>query len=180
MFADLVLKSSAVFTALGDRSQPGAVAIAGDRIADVGPVDEVLGRCGEGAEVIDLGDSFVCPGFIDSHLHFHTAAMNRSRLSVFCEGSCAEDCVDALAAVEDARPRDEFMLSYGWYHPLWRNPSLPTRDILDRAYPDRPVCLMGPTSTRCGSIRPASPSWGSTRARSRRRAASTARTPRAA
>lgn len=29
MFADLVLKSSAVFTALGDRSQPGAVAIAG-------------------------------------------------------------------------------------------------------------------------------------------------------
>lgn len=143
MFADLVLKSSAVFTALGDRSQPGAVAIAGDRIADVGPVDEVLGRCGEGAEVIDLGDSFVCPGFIDSHLHFHTAAMNRSRLSVFCEGSCAEDCVDALAAVEDARPRDEFMLSYGWYHPLWRDPSLPTRDILDRAYPDRPVCLMG-------------------------------------
>lgn len=27
MFADLVLKSSAVFTALGDRSQPGAVEI---------------------------------------------------------------------------------------------------------------------------------------------------------
>ena len=48
----------------------------------------------------------------------------------------------ALAQVEDARPHDEFLLSYGWYHPLWHTPELPTKEIIDRVYPDRPVCLM--------------------------------------
>ena len=67
--------------------------------------------------------------------------MDRSPYVVFCEGTCPEDCVEALKQVEDARPKDEFMLSYGWYHPLWDNPVLPTKDILDAAYPDRPVCL---------------------------------------
>lgn len=141
--ADLILKSTRIFTAEPgeNATMSGSIAIADGRIAFVGSDEEAAAYVGLETTVTDLGDAFVCPGFHDSHLHFFPSAMDRSPYVVFCEGTCPEDCVEALKQVEDARPTDEFMLSYGWYHPLWDNPVLPTKDILDAAYPDRPVCL---------------------------------------
>ena len=141
--ADLILKSTRIFTAEPgeNATMSGSVAIEGGRIAFVGSDEAAAAYVGPGTIVTDLGDAFVCPGFHDSHLHFFPSAMDRSPYVVFCEGTCPEDCVEALKQVEDMRPKDEFMLSYGWYHPLWDNPVLPTKDILDAAYPDRPVCL---------------------------------------
>lgn len=141
--ANLILKSTRIFTAEPgeNATMSGSVAIEGGRIAFVGSDEAAAAYVGPGTIVTDLGDAFVCPGFHDSHLHFFPSAMDRSPYVVFCEGTCPEDCVEALKQVEDARPKDEFMLSYGWYHPLWDNPVLPTKDILDAAYPDRPVCL---------------------------------------
>ena len=141
--ADLILKSTRIFTAEPgeNATMSGSIAIADGRIAFVGSDEEAAAYVGLETTVTDLGDAFVCPGFHDSHLHFFPSAMDRSPYVVFCEGTCPEDCVEALKQVEDARPKDEFMLSYGWYHPLWDNPVLPTKDLLDAAYPDRPVCL---------------------------------------
>mgnify|MGYP003267564914 FL=1 len=141
--ADLILKSTRIFTAEPgeNATMSGSIAIEGGRIAFVGSDEAAAAHVGSETTVTDLGDAFVCPGFHDSHLHFFPSAMDRSPYVVFCEGTCPEDCVEALKQVEDARPKDEFMLSYGWYHPLWDNPVLPTKDILDAAYPDRPVCL---------------------------------------
>lgn len=141
--ADLIIKSANIFTAEPGQDEPfaGAVAVSDGKIAFVGSAEDAQAYAGPDTVVEDLGDAFVCPGFHDSHLHFFPSAMDRSPYVVFCEGTCPEDCVEALKQVEDARPRDEFMLSYGWYHPLWDNPVLPTKDILDAAYPDRPVCL---------------------------------------
>ena len=141
--ANLILKSTRIFTAEPgeNATMSGSVAIEGGRIAFVGSDEAAAAYVGPGTIVTDLGDAFVCPGFHDSHLHFFPSAMDRSPYVVFCEGTCPEDCVEALKQVEDMRPKDEFMLSYGWYHPLWDNPVLPTKDILDAAYPDRPVCL---------------------------------------
>ena len=141
--ADLILKSTRIFTAEPgeNATMSGSIAIADGRIAFVGSDEEAAAYVGLETTVTDLGDAFVCPGFHDSHLHFFPSAMDRSPYVVFCEGTCPEDCVEALKQVENARPKDEFMLSYGWYHPLWDNPVLPTKDLLDAAYPDRPVCL---------------------------------------
>ncbi len=141
MFADRVLKTTKLFMSTDNWPYAGGVAMAGDRICAVGPWDEVEYWIGPDTEVLDLGDAFVCPGFHDSHMHFYSAAIDRSRFMAFCEGTCAQDCVDSLRTVENARPREKFMLGYGWYHPLWHDPVLPTKEILDEAYPDRPVVL---------------------------------------
>ena len=142
MTADLVLTSAHIFTAVGDASVPGAVAIADGRIAAVGSIEEVDSLVGPQTRVIDLGDAFVCPGFHDSHVHFTSSAVGRSRFAVFCEGDSPEECAASLAAVADARPRDEFMIGYGWRQGRWADPTmLPTKDVLDRLWPDRPVVL---------------------------------------
>jgi imidazolonepropionase-like amidohydrolase len=49
---------------------PGVVVVRGDRIAEVGPA----AKPPVGAEVIDLGDATLLPGFIDAHVHLSSEA----------------------------------------------------------------------------------------------------------
>ncbi|KAL6851952.1 hypothetical protein ACP4OV_020137 [Aristida adscensionis] len=47
----------------------GAVAVAGDRIAAVGPSAEVLAAFPGAARALDLGGRIVLPGFVNTHVH---------------------------------------------------------------------------------------------------------------
>ncbi|HEX6675271.1 MAG TPA: amidohydrolase family protein [Actinomycetes bacterium] len=46
-----------------------AVLVEGDRIADVGPRDQVAARAGSGHQVVDLRGGTLLPGLWDAHLH---------------------------------------------------------------------------------------------------------------
>jgi imidazolonepropionase-like amidohydrolase len=64
--APIVLKAARVFTATSERPlAPGMVIVQGDRITQVGQSLAVP----PGAQVIDLGDATLLPGFIDAHVH---------------------------------------------------------------------------------------------------------------
>jgi imidazolonepropionase-like amidohydrolase len=61
-----VLKAARVFTSTSERPlAPGMVIVEGDHITQVGQNLAVP----PGAQVIDLGDSTLLPGFIDAHVH---------------------------------------------------------------------------------------------------------------
>ncbi|MCP4592130.1 MAG: adenine deaminase [bacterium] len=68
--ADLVLKNGRIVNVLSNEIHEGDVAIAGEYIVGIGEY--------EGAESVDLGGQYVCPGFIDGHVHIES-----SMLSVF-------------------------------------------------------------------------------------------------
>ncbi|MFO0953432.1 MAG: amidohydrolase family protein [Isosphaeraceae bacterium] len=62
----VVLKAARLFDGNSDGLQtPGLVVVRGGKIEAVGPD----AKAPEGAEVIDLGDATLCPGFIDAHTH---------------------------------------------------------------------------------------------------------------
>jgi len=62
----IVLKAARVFTATSERPlAPGMVIVEGDHITQVGQNLAMP----PGAQVIDLGDSTLLPGFIDAHVH---------------------------------------------------------------------------------------------------------------
>jgi imidazolonepropionase-like amidohydrolase len=64
--APIVLKAARVFTSTSERPlAPGMVIVSGDRITQVGANLAVP----PGAQVIDLGDATLLPGFIDAHVH---------------------------------------------------------------------------------------------------------------
>jgi allantoinase len=65
--ADLVLVSRRVVTPDGER--PAAVVVAGGRILDVVEPGSRAASEVEAAEVVDVGDLAVLPGFVDSHVH---------------------------------------------------------------------------------------------------------------
>ncbi|MDE9451200.1 guanine deaminase [Aliiroseovarius sp. Z3] len=52
----------------------GAVAINGDKIADVGPADDLRQKYPQ-AEVTEYGDALITPGFVDTHAHYPQTAI---------------------------------------------------------------------------------------------------------
>ena len=66
--ADLVLKNGRIVNVLSCEIHEGDIAIAGDRIAGIGQY--------EGKEAVDLAGRFVCPGFIDGHVHIESSMLS--------------------------------------------------------------------------------------------------------
>ncbi|MEG2005895.1 MAG: amidohydrolase, partial [Raoultibacter sp.] len=78
MIAELILKSTALFTGLHDTTQPGAIALADGRIIFVGTFEEAEDFRGPNTQVRDFGDAMITAGFHDSHLHFFQSALYSS------------------------------------------------------------------------------------------------------
>lgn len=136
--------SQNVFTGEGDYAQPAAIGVRGDRICWVGAPD-ALGtatcpRCAD-AEVRDLSDAFIMPGFHDAHVHFFHSALYASPLAERFIGKSEQDCVARLAPLAAGRPAGSWLLAQGWREYLWQPARMPSKASLDAAYPDRPVAM---------------------------------------
>ena len=66
--ADLVLKNGRIVNVLSCEIHEGDVAIAGKRIAGIGQY--------EGEQTIDLDGKYICPGFIDAHIHIESSMLS--------------------------------------------------------------------------------------------------------
>ena len=75
MVPDIILHNAKVATCDAADTVVAALAVWRDRICASGTDDEVLAVSGAGTRRVDLGGRFVCPGFIDSHVHLTSWAM---------------------------------------------------------------------------------------------------------
>lgn len=128
MYADLVIKSNAVFT--GDGTQPfkGGVAIKGDKILTCGDELHLAPFVGPETEVREYGDQFVMPGFIDSHTHLAQGAFMTD--PDFCvnliDCNSFEQCMERVVAFADAHPDNEWVLGVQVIQFQWDVPEMPT------------------------------------------------------
>ena len=83
----------------GDSSNPHgtAIAIANTSILSVGDYDSMASLKNENTVLINANGAFVCPSFIDSHIHF---IMGGSRLTSVQLAGCASaaEFIDRIAA----------------------------------------------------------------------------------
>ncbi|MDE8703505.1 amidohydrolase [Adlercreutzia equolifaciens] len=140
--ADLILRSSAVFTGSEEEPRAAAVAVAGDRIVWVGdPADMPEELQGPDTEVRDFGDALIMPGFHDAHMHVFHSALYLSPLAERFVGDNEADAVARLAPLAARRPAGSWLLTQGWRDYLWDPAGMPSKSSLDAAYSDRPVAM---------------------------------------
>lgn len=110
--ADLVLRHGQIVNVFSDEIYSADVAIAGDRIAGLGAYD--------GREIVDLDGQYVCPGFIDAHVHIESSLLS---VPEFSRLTCAHGTVAVVTdpheianvmGVEGIR----YMLTSSKYAPL--------------------------------------------------------------
>lgn len=132
---DLILTNGRVFTADGARPWAEAVAIRGERIANVGNTAEVRALAGPQTRVIDLRGRVVVPGINDAHLH-EPWGWPGERADV-PETATADQLLATVAEMSKRVPRGE-----------WIQTTLPfalsddsrlTREALDEIAAEHPV-----------------------------------------
>jgi predicted amidohydrolase YtcJ len=139
MPADLVLVNGPVFTSDAARSVARGVAVAGDRIAAVGPGSDMTDHIGPRTQVVDLAGRLLTPGFQDAHVHPGSSGLDLLRCSLN-DSMAVTDALDAIARYAAERPEEPWILGGGWSQD-WFPGGCPPKQLLDAVVPDRPVLL---------------------------------------
>lgn len=116
-------------------------------ICGVGSNAELLQTRQEGDKVVDLKGGFVCPGFIDSHMH----VLNYGKFLQNADLSQHTDSLEGMLAyvsefaAQHPPKGNEWIIGRGWNHDYFTDTNrMPTRWDLDRISTEYPVVL-----TRC-------------------------------
>lgn len=128
-----------------------AVAIQGERILMAGTREEVLSLKGSSTVVRDLGNAGIIPGFNDAHAHLEREGLKTLRPSL--EGAkSVPEVLARIAQLAKTTPRGEWIVTM----PVGEGPfyfggpdqlvekRMPTRQELDAAAPNNPVCILAP------------------------------------
>ena len=152
--ADLLIVGGRVFEAfgpgqlgpygsdLGPRpiATPTAVAVVGDRIAWVGREEEARRDWrGPSTTVVEAGGGLITAGFDDAHIHLLGGAEELGHVDLF-QLESVEAIEAAIRAHARTDPDAPWVRGRGWMYMAFPG-GLPTREVLDRAVPDRPAVM---------------------------------------
>lgn len=135
---DLLVRDATVYTVDDTFSIVEAFAVRDGRIIDRGTTREMKRKYLAG-KVLSLAGKFVYPGWNDGHCHFigYGLSLNQADLS---GTSSPGEVVDRCRAFADNFP-GEWITGRGWDQNDWPVKAFPSREDLDKAFPDRPVLL---------------------------------------
>jgi len=133
----LVVVNGRVWT--GDPARPWAeaVAVRGDRIAEVGSSAAIRKLAHGGALIVNVHGALVTPGFIDSHVHFLTSGFGLFSVKLRTAKTPAE-FIARIKAYAHTLPKGAWIEGGDWDHSLWGG-ELPTKEWIDSVTPDNPV-----------------------------------------
>ncbi|MCI9597062.1 MAG: amidohydrolase [Firmicutes bacterium] len=141
MFADYIITSNCVFDSCGDKPFPGFVAVAGDKILDIGRNNEDMTVYqGENTQILRYDDQLVMPGIGESHAHVFYGALELAGANV-AESRSEEEAAQMIFDHEKDKDND-WVIAFGWNHEYWQKKHLPTKTSLDRLFPHQPVVVI--------------------------------------
>jgi predicted amidohydrolase YtcJ len=136
--ADLIIVGKNVYTVDNTFSTTVAIAIKDGKIIETGSKEQVLKQY-KSKEIIDAGDKFVYPGFIDAHCHFSGYGLDLYKCDLTGTKSWSE-IIEKLVAYEKTNSLS-WIYGRGWDQNDWDIKAFPSKEILDSLLPDKPVIL---------------------------------------
>jgi len=128
-----------VYTVDPPRTWAQAVAVKGERIVSVGTDESVAELIGLKTEVHDLHGRMLLPGFQDAHVHPPSGGLEMLECNLN-EAYTREGYERIVADYASEHPDVEWIRGGGWSMDSFPG-GIPTKEILDRIVPDRPVYL---------------------------------------
>ena len=138
--SDLILHHAKVYTVNNGFEIAEAVAIKNGKIQAVGTNKYILAHFRADNNTNVQGKT-IFPGFYDAHCHFlRYAAMLDEVLLFDCKS--LEEVIEKLKSFQKQNPTKKHLIGRGWNENNWTNKNLPTKQLLDKHFPDLPVLLI--------------------------------------
>jgi predicted amidohydrolase YtcJ len=138
---DTILINGNIVTVDAEFSIANAVAVRDGRILAVGTNDDIKRLAGPSTAVMDLDGKTVLPGLIDTHAHVERAGLLKYTVQLDDVTTVAQ-ALTRISEYAAQTPKDKWIRGGQW-HPVSQlaEKRFLTRDELDRAAPNNPVCL---------------------------------------
>lgn len=143
--AELLLKSNNIFTATTPLPMKGFVAIKKDKIIAVDTENNISDYIDINTKILELGDKVVCPGFVDVHCFFTGYVLNFVGMDL-SNAKAADDIIKLTKDYAKTLKTDDTLLAHGLDNKIIK--SL-TKEMLDEAFPQRPVVLFAKGNETC-------------------------------
>lgn len=146
VFPDTILINGNIYTVDSENPNAEALAILDGKILKIGTNEEIQSLKGENTEVIDCGNNFVMPGFIEGHGHFSGLGKSLQNLN-FLTSKSWEEIVEMVGKKVMETPEGEWIEGRGWHQEKWTPSDIPLFDgypnhlLLSEVSPDNPVIL---------------------------------------
>lgn len=136
---DLIVHNGNVYTVDSDFSQQEAFAIRDGKFVEVGKSRDILSKY-TSARIVDAQKHYILPGLIDAHAHLYWLGQKLEEADV-SKAKSFEEVITILQEYREANPDKKWIKGYGWNQNNWNPAILPTKELLDEAFPDVPVFL---------------------------------------
>ncbi|GAB2477247.1 amidohydrolase [Hymenobacter qilianensis] len=137
--ADLVVYNATVYTVDSAFSKAQAFAVQDGKFLAVGTADEIRQKY-KGKQEVDAGGQFIYPGFYDAHCHFYRYALGL-RFADLVGTTSWGDVVSTLQRQRQQYPQAAWLIGRGWDQNDWPAKQFPTKDTLDKLFPNVPVLI---------------------------------------
>ena len=135
---DLIVTNANVYTVDGDFSNAEAFAVKDGKFVAIGSSSEITSKY-LASETLDAEGQTIVPGLIDAHCHFFRFGQTLQRVAL--EGTKSYDEVlERLTSFQEEKKTD-YIMGRGWDQNDWEVKKFPTKEKLDKLFPDTPVAL---------------------------------------
>ena len=129
------------------RSEKDAFLVEDGLFQKIGTSDEIEAACGKEDEIIDLGNAFVVPGFIDSHMHLLNYGTYLSNIPLLdCRNK--EEVLSRIKSGVKTAAKGEWIRARGFNEELFDHPEMITKADLDAISTDHPIAV----TRACGHL----------------------------
>ena len=134
---DLIVYNADIYTVNDENSKASSFAVKDGKFIFVGD-DSVTSKYSS-SNLINAEGLPIFPGFIDSHAHFYNLGFLNAQVNLN-ETTSLEDVVSRVEKFDNLNDK-KFILGRGWDQNDWNNKTLPTNDLLNKSFPNKPVIL---------------------------------------
>lgn len=130
------IRCKKIYTSTSDALIDGYLLIDGNRIKTIIPAKDWDENRTE--EILDYEDGFLMPGFNDYHVHIAMAAM-MEYFGTIRQTETEEEAANYLYERNKNKDPNQWILGGAWDHFVWPGQKLPSKESLDRYFPNTPV-----------------------------------------
>lgn len=136
--ADLIVTNAKIYSLDENNTVYDCMVIDSGKIVAIGRTKDILQKW-ESNNIYNGFGKIIYPGFIDAHCHFYGLGTNYYRVNLFGLNSW-ENTVDSVVLFSK-KVNTEWIQGRGWDQNKWSDTNMPTKILLDKYFPEKPVFL---------------------------------------
>jgi len=137
--ADLIVYNAAVYTVDSTFSKASAFAIKEGKFVLIGDSASVFGAY-KSDSLVNAEGKAVYSGLYDAHAHFYGLGQMLDQADLV-DTKSPDEIIERLKKYQSEHPEAVWIIGRGWDQNDWPVKEFPTKEILDKAFPDQPVYL---------------------------------------